>query len=167
MDYNKKSLAVSSMLFPSLNSSLDGISIDLFLYGCKRHCKNCHNKELQEFKAPNHSIADILAAIRRNIQYNVKVVTILGGEPLDTDNDTLIALILAIKNEFPNLKVSMYTGYEMSQIPLKVLKVLDYVKTGEYDEIKPSKFGSFLATTNQRMFKKSSDGTFLQQYPMI
>ena len=166
MDYNKKSLSVSSMLFPSLNSSLDGISIDIFLYGCKRHCKNCHNKELQEFKAPNHSIADILAAIHRNLQYNVAVVTILGGEPLDTDNDILIDLILAIKNEFPKLKVAMFTGYEMSQIPLKVLKALDYVKTGEYDETKPSKFGSFLATTNQKMFKRISSGVFIQQYPM-
>lgn len=162
----RKSLAIASMLFPSLNSNLDGISIDLFLYGCNRHCRNCHNPELQEFKKPTYSISELLEILEKQMKYNPYVLTLLGGEPLDNDIKDLVNLITAVKNKFPSIKVAMYTGYEFEDVPKELIFILDYIKTGEYNDLEPTTFGSFLATRNQIMFKKDGK-VFTQQYPNI
>ncbi|MDV7400107.1 hypothetical protein RZS08_52310, partial [Arthrospira platensis SPKY1] len=50
--------SIKSAEYPSGNSNLDGISLDIFFYGCNRpegHCPGCYNRELWKFIQPNKS----------------------------------------------------------------------------------------------------------------
>ena len=40
---------VSSILYPSFNSALDGMSTDIYFQGCKFSCEGCHNPALKGF----------------------------------------------------------------------------------------------------------------------
>lgn len=158
----KKMHSIHSIVFPSLNSNPDGISADLFFNGCKIHCKGCHNKELQDFKEANTSTSEILDCLLSN---NVKIVTLMGGEPLDRSIDDLCYLVNSIKAH--GIKVSLFTGYCTSEIPSKLFKLLDYVKVGKFDCIHLNPVGSFLSSHNQHFYKvlnKRGDDLVLREY---
>lgn len=164
---NKKEYSIQSILYPSLNSNLDGISIDIFVKGCAGpYCKGCHNKELQEFTKPNVSIEQIIKAINL-YKDNVSVVTIMGGEPLDMDESLLFKLVKTLKETFPNLSLSLFTRRDFEEIKINfsfLLIYLNYVKCGRYEEDNKSEFGSFLASKNQKMYKKTGN-LWIVQYP--
>lgn len=162
MDLTKKTLSIASVLYPSLNSSLEGISADIFFRGCKRHCPGCHNLELQMFTEPNYSIQQVIDAIRK---HNIKIVTLMGGEPLDMPIDALLALMDAILAYCPDISINVYTGYELSQVDPRVKKYASVIKTGMYDETQLNRKPSFLASVNQKYFRKDGQGTFIQVYP--
>lgn len=161
IDPNELSLSIKNILYPSLNSSLDGISIDIFFYGCTLKCKNCHNYEIQRFVPPNKSFEDIKTAITPYCT-RAKVITILGGEPLDQPKTILVEFIEYLKKEFPALKISLYTGY--TQVPPELLKSLDYVKLGNYRDDSRTPEGAFLASKNQVMLKRDLDLQFRTQW---
>ncbi len=152
-----KDYSVSSILFPSLNSNLDGISADIFLRGCKApHCPGCHNTELQNFVENNKSLEDIISSLKPHSE-GFSVITIMGGEPLDSNHDMLLKLLTNLRLEFPEKKLALYTGYGLStviEMSKDILEQLDYIKCGRYDETNRAPFGSFLATKNQIMYQK-------------
>ena len=147
---------VASIMYPSLNSSLDGISADMFFYGCSRKCEGCHNKELQEFVEPTVTLSSIISTIKKTDK--AKVINLMGGEPIEQDN--LIELTKALKDN--GKKVCMFTSSEFEQVPQGLLEELDYLKTGEYQENNKTKFGSFLASKNQKMWKKEGGSWTIQ-----
>lgn len=149
-DLHAKKFSIQSIVYPSLNSNPDGISADLFFKGCNIHCSGCHNKELQEFGAPNTSICNIIQAIENN---GVKILTLMGGEPLDVDRLLLFELMKTLKRKFPELKISMFTGYKLKNVPVGIFSYLDYIKVGRYDNTKLTPQGSFLASSNQKFYK--------------
>lgn len=164
MPYSTRNLSISSILFPSLNSSLEGISADLFFRGCRRHCPGCHNLELQTFQAPNKSAMDVVKAVQDN---QVKILTLMGGEPLDVDHDALINLLEALKELCPDLRINLYTGYELEEVPEDIKSYVGSIKTGMYDETKLNKRPCFLASSNQRYYQRNSAGEFVQLYPAL
>lgn len=155
MTHHDKIFSVQNLLFPSFSSNPDGISGDLLFKGCKRHCKGCHNLELQEFAPPDTSVNDIIRAIKAN---DIHILTLMGGEPLDQDIKALRYLICSVKDEVKGLKVSLYTGNEFEEIPEEILELVDYVKTGRYDEDNLSNGDYFLASYNQRFYKRANSG---------
>ena len=82
----------------------EGVSVSLFLQGCHFHCKGCHNPEAWDFEGgdawyEDELIQTIIDAIAANgIQRNL---SILGGEPLDTDDkrEFVKQLIYKTKNK--------------------------------------------------------------------
>lgn len=155
----EKTLSISSILFPSLNSSLRGISADVFFKGCKRHCPGCHNLELQTFAEPNHSVEEILGLIE---EHEIKIITFLGGEPVDQPIEDFLHLLKSIYEKFPEVKMSMYTGYELEEVDTRILDFLSDIKTGSYREDLRNKRGSFLASSNQKYFQKNDYGKFVE-----
>ena len=94
----------------------EGVCVSLFLQGCPFHCEGCHNPETWN---PNGGdawyeeelIQDIIDAIAANgIQRNL---SILGGEPLDTDDKKEFCkqLIYKVKDKYPDIKIYLWTGY--------------------------------------------------------
>lgn len=150
-----KEYSIASILYPSLNSSQTGISADLFFQGCKNRCPGCHNPELQEFKEPNTSIQDVQELIQA---HKIHTLTLMGGEPMDVPMHLLARLVACLKQEFPKLKVGMFTGKDFEEIPASITSLLDSVKTGRYRQDLPTPRGSWLASTNQKYFQKGQDG---------
>jgi anaerobic ribonucleoside-triphosphate reductase activating protein len=140
------------------------MSADLFFKGCNLHCKGCHNLELQTFSEPNTSIHDIIQAIQKN---NIKILTLMGGEPLDVATVLLIELLRILKQTFPELKLSLYTGHQLHEVPHELFCHLDYIKVGKYDCNHLNPKGSFLASSNQKFYRiteKYDDRVVLQEY---
>lgn len=142
--------------------SLPTKSLEIYVSGCagKPHCKNCHNPESWDFNAgEEYSIKYFSTRIAPKILEFpdlVKNVYVLGGEPLDQDHLHLTRLLLDLKS----LKVSvwLFTRYDFDQLPKGLLRLVDYVKCGRYEEeLKVEnnvQYGIRLATSNQIIYKK-------------
>ena len=154
--------SVSSILFPSLNSNLDGISIDIFFRGCSRLCPGCHNKELQEFVEPTVSEEHIVESLKQH-RNKYSVITLMGGEPMDIHKEKLMLLLQILHREFPEKKLSIYTSVDFKNVDAEILQLLDYIKCGFYDETNRTPTGEFLASKNQIMYKKE-EGKWNIQY---
>jgi len=153
-----KVFSVSSALYPSMNSSINETSLDIFFVGCTNECKGCHNKELQTFIPSNKTWNQITTTIV--LATKATVVTLLGGEPLQQDLQLIKKLLEFIHRI--GIKTCIYTGLDFEAVPKDILSELDYLKTGFYDEDNLTPIGSFLASENQKMFQKVGDNWEVQ-----
>src|SRR5690606_18187499 len=130
-------------------------AFEIYLTGCGREpkCSNCHNPELWDFNKGEEIDYNKLKndlSLKLNQFDNI---VILGGEPLDQDILDLIELLsFLIKFKKP---IWLYTSYELEDIPKDVLKLVDYVKVGRYDESQKGNFthyGVTLHSANQKIY---------------
>lgn len=142
--------------------SLSTSSLDIYLAGCKPpHCPGCHNPESWDFSLgkPYETFLPSLSFKIASYKSLVKNIFILGGEPLHQDKMKLLTL-LGFLSEFKN-PLWLFTRYEIEKVPLEVIGLVDYIKTGPFkrelvteDNIQ---FGIKLASTNQRIYHKGDD----------
>ena len=120
----------------------EGVSVSLFLQGCPFHCEGCHNPETWNPKGgikvdEGDLIQQILTLINaNNITRNL---SILGGEPLDTEQkrDFLRELIIRVRYYYPEIKIVLWTGYKYNDIKDKedfkyILENIDYLIDGPF-----------------------------------
>ncbi len=120
----------------------EGVSVSLFLQGCHFHCEGCHNPETWNPKGgievdEGDLIQQILTLINaNNITRNL---SILGGEPLDTEQkrDFLRELIIRVRYYYPEIKIVLWTGYKYNDIKDKedfkyILENIDYLIDGPF-----------------------------------
>lgn len=100
-----------------------GIRVSLFVSGCNRHCKNCYNQEAQAFDYgqpyTSETAKNILELVAKS---HCSGLSILGGEPLDQDSNSLIGLI-ALAQEVHKLgkNVWLWTGYTWEEVFDKIV----------------------------------------------
>lgn len=100
-----------------------GIRVSLFVSGCNRHCKNCYNQEAQAFDYgqpyTSETAKNILELVAKS---HCSGLSILGGEPLDQDSNSLIGLI-ALAQEVHKLgkNVWLWTGYTWQEVFDKIV----------------------------------------------
>lgn len=90
----------------------EGVRTSLFVSGCTHHCKNCFNEETWDFnsgepfdEAVQQRVVDSLAPVFTD------GLTVLGGEPMEPENQRALAPFLArVRREHPNKSVWVYTG---------------------------------------------------------
>lgn len=110
----------------------DGIVVSLWLQGCPHLCKGCHNPETWDFNGGqeieyNEIKNKIFEAISKNgIKRNF---SILGGEPLCEENyiDTM-RIVRDVKEQFPSIKIYLWTGYTIEEIKEKSEILYDLLK---------------------------------------
>lgn len=115
-----------------------GIAVSYWSQGCVHRCKGCHNPGTWSYEGGieierEALIGEILAAISASgIKRNFSV---LGGEPLDTTNreDTLY-IIKKVREIYPEIRIFLWTGYELNEIDKTTLKNIDVIITGRYIE---------------------------------
>ncbi len=136
-----------------------GIRVSLFVQGCKFRCKGCFNKETWDFdggKEWNKEIEDIF--IELCMQAHIQAVSILGGEPLQQDDD-LLHLLKRIKREVKK-PISLWTGYKFEEIPAdkkEWLNYIDEITDGQFvEELKNLKL-DFRGSSNQKRYIKGID----------
>jgi len=137
----------------------NGICVSLWMAGCPHRCKGCHNPETWNYKNGeeidrNELINKIKAAINK---YGItRNFSILGGEPLAPFNiEDTKEIVLAIRKEFPNIQIYLWTGYVYEQIKETAKDIFDNINVlidGPYIEalrkIEPLK-----GSSNQRIIK--------------
>lgn len=128
----------------------EGLRYVVFMQGCKRNCKGCHNPNTHDL---NGGIivdtSDIISEIKKNPL--LQGVTLSGGEPL---LQIAPAAEIASAAKAIGLNVWLYTGYKFEDIPTdadELLKSVDVVVDGEYIETQRDLTLDFRGSKNQRV----------------
>lgn len=135
-------------------------AFEIYLSGCTIHCKGCHNPEIQSFSYGEEFTVDKLDEISLKIKESgdlIQSIRILGGEPLDQDYDEFVGMLQQLYCVFPDKKLILFTGYDITEIESKMLGVafvfFDEIKFGQYREDLRVE-GEFLASSNQGIWIK-------------
>ena len=133
-----------------------GIRYVIFTQGCPFHCKGCHNQQSWDFNGgyewTDKETEQLFEILRKPY---ITRITLLGGESLDQAKE-LLQLLFKIRNEFPNLKIWIYSGRTFEEnISVKdkadCLKLCDVLVDGRFiDELKDLTL-AFRGSSNQRI----------------
>lgn len=95
-----------------------GCRTSLFVSGCRHHCKNCFNQITWNFNYGDPYTEDTKKHIIKSIDMPyIQGLTILGGEPLEPENQTAVLdLCKTIKERLPEKTIWIYSGYTFEQI---------------------------------------------------
>lgn len=121
------------------------ISLTISISGCPHKCEGCHSKYLWEYDG--NYITDDLPYLINKYQEYISCVCFMGG---DQNMNELAALCNYAHTR--GYKCCLYTG--LDDFPTD-MPDFDYIKTGHYDQ---NKGGLNSPTTNQRMYKRTSNG---------
>lgn len=137
-----------------------GIRTVIFVTGCTHNCRNCFNKDYQDF---NYGEVWTDAETEKVIEYleddNVSGLTLLGGEPMQ--NLDLIEVLKSVRARV-NKPIWVYSGYTYEEIlenkkRTELLELCDVLVDGRFvEELKDLKL-KFRGSSNQRIIdvKKS------------
>lgn len=118
------------------------ITLGVSISGCRLKCPGCHSTDLWEDKGTVLTIQELRKLI--NQHKGITCLLLLGGEH---DIDTLIELF---KDTPTRLRKAWYCGLDIIPKDKKdILKYLNYVKIGHYDD---TKGGLTSPDTNQRFY---------------
>ena len=138
------------------DSIVDGVGLRyvLFVQGCPRKCKGCHNQETQPFVDKTLMTPhEIMEQIDANPLLDG--VTFSGGEPM-CQAKTLVPLAKMIKDK--GLHLAVYTGFIFEELlenkivgALDLLKYTDILIDGEFVENLRDYTLKFRGSSNQRV----------------
>lgn len=99
-------------------SNGEGVGISLFVQGCHFHCKDCFNQETWDFKGGEEWSQEVFNQFMELANKpHITRISILGGEPLADENiGDVLSLVVALKNNYPDKKIWVYTGYAYEDI---------------------------------------------------
>jgi anaerobic ribonucleoside-triphosphate reductase activating protein len=145
----------------------EGVCVSVFLQGCPFHCEGCHNPETWDFNGGEEIHEDTLIdnIVEALDAYGIKRnLSILGGEPLcDSNVKFTEMLIVYIKNMKPQVKIYLWTGYEMSHLLNNmtysyILNHIDVIITGPFIQSKRDITLPLRGSTNQEVWRRNEDG---------
>lgn len=132
-----------------------GVRTTIFLTGCTLNCKNCFNKEYQDFNYGSvfdekafDEVMDCLA------DDNIRGLSVLGGEPFDNLHG--LKDFLAKVREGTDKDIWVYSGYTFEELMKKdgsmdVLDKIDVLVDGRFVEEKKDLKLKFRGSSNQRI----------------
>lgn len=132
-----------------------GIRATLFVSGCTHHCLHCFNEEYQDFSFgkiwDEKAEAQFMSYVT---DPNVKGVSILGGEPMQQD-EQLLQLLMRIKKE-AHQNIWLYSGYTYEAIlqdehRKALLMQCDVLVDGPFIEALKNLNLRFKGSSNQRI----------------
>lgn len=151
-----------------------GIGVSIFVQGCHFHCFNCFNTELWDFNGGSEWTEETKNCFFKYIDKPyIQRISILGGEPLDTENvKDVLSLVNEIKFKFPTKIIWLYSGYTWEDIwsnfnivfddfteqiyyeykvRQQVLKKCDYLVDGQFKDTLKDLTLPFRGSSNQRI----------------
>lgn len=138
-----------------------GISLSVYFSGCHFHCPGCHNPEAQDFNYGTEYNLDIRQEIMAKLKKNgvMRTLSILGGEPLNNENiGDVLNLIGWCKNDYPDLKIYVWTGYTIEELEARddddvraVLRNITCLIEGRYEQDKRDTTLPLRGSSNQRI----------------
>lgn len=144
----------------------NGFRVTLFVSGCARHCKGCFNPGSHD---PSHGKpfdAYAKEKIFKELDHEYCAgLSILGGEPLSklTDNrKQVIAFAKEVKERYPSKNIWLWSSYYLDEIKnddsmKDILKYVDVLVDGPFEEDKKDLSISFRGSSNQRILHKGVD----------
>lgn len=143
----------------------EGVRVSLFVSGCRHHCKGCFNPETWSFKYGSEYTQEIENNIIDMLKPKyIKGLTLLGGEPMEPENQQeIVKLLRRVKKELPEKDVWCYSGYTFDKdlkpedgkvhtdVTNEILSYLNVLVDGEFvEELKDISL-KFRGSSNQRL----------------
>ena len=140
-----------------------GVRVSLFVSGCTHHCKGCFQPQTWAFDYGQpfgeDTVEQILSLLRPDY---IRGLTLLGGEPMEPDNQrALLPLLLRVREELPKKDVWCYSGYTLDEllgqsrarceVTDQMLSYIDVLVDGEFVEEKRNISLKFRGSENQRL----------------
>ena len=94
------------------------------------------------------TVSDLVATIDKHTP--LKKITISGGEPL-LQIEGLLELVKSLRKL--GYDIAVYTGNCLSDVPRKLLELIDYIKVGDYQQEHRTSVKAFVGSTNQEFIK--------------
>lgn len=141
----------------------EGVRTTLFVSGCRNRCKGCFQPETWDFDYGNEFTDATAEEIFSSLDNpSVRGITILGGEPMEPENqEGLLPLLLEFKRRFPEKTVWLYTGNTYEELhsqhrnntPLteQILSLVDILVDGRFIEEEKQLGLRFRGSRNQRI----------------
>jgi anaerobic ribonucleoside-triphosphate reductase activating protein len=142
----------------------EGVRVSVFVSGCTHHCKGCFNKCAWDFNYGEKFTENEMKRILEYMDHEyIEGLSLLGGEPLEKQNqEGLLPLVKEVKNRFPDKNIWCYTGYDFekdiigkmakeNETTKELLKYLDIVVDGKFEEDKKDLNLRFRGSSNQRI----------------
>ena len=141
-----------------------GVRTSLFVSGCRHHCPGCFNDVAWDFNAGepfDAAVADrIVASLRPPY---VDGLSVLGGEPLEPENQRALAPFLErVRTEAPKKDIWLWTGFTWDELTQgdgrartqeldRILACLHVLVDGRFVEAKKDLTLRFRGSSNQRL----------------
>ena len=144
----------------------EGVRTTLFVSGCRNRCKNCFQPETWDFNYgqpfTKETEEEIFATMDNS---SVRGLTILGGEPMEPENQReLLPFLREFKSRFPDKTVWLYTGnlyeeltgefgehYKCIECTEELLSYVDVLVDGRFVEEEKRLGLRFRGSANQRV----------------
>jgi len=140
-----------------------GVRVSVFVSGCTHYCKGCFNEEAWDFNYGQPFTEETVATILRYMEPSyVKGLTVLGGEPMEPQNQpAVLELLKKVKESYPEKSIWMFSGYDYEKDILgrmweevpetkEILSCIDVLVDGEYVEELKNLSLRFKGSSNQR-----------------
>ena len=144
----------------------EGIRTTLFVSGCRNKCKNCFQPQTWDFNYGSPFTDEVKQMLFDTFDNPVvRGLTILGGEPMEPENqEGLLPFLREFKMRFPNKDVWLFTGnlyeeltglmgehYKHLPITEELLSYVDILVDGRYIEEEHRIGLRFRGSANQRI----------------
>ena len=141
-----------------------GIRVSLFVSGCTHRCPGCFNAEAWDFAYGEVFTHEVEESILRALEPGyVEGLTLLGGEPMEPENQAvLLPFVRRVKERYPNKTVWCYSGYTLEQLldptcrahtadTAALLALFDVLVDGRFEQDKKDIRLRFRGSSNQRI----------------
>ena len=139
-----------------------GVRVTLFVSGCTNHCKGCFQKETWDFNYGEEYTKETEDYIINELSKSYySGLTILGGEPLEPENqEEICKLVKRVKKELPKKNIWLYTGFKFqhnltirkdkqTEFTDEIFRNIDILVDGKFDIDKKNPGILFRGSTNQ------------------
>ncbi|MFC4804701.1 anaerobic ribonucleoside-triphosphate reductase activating protein [Filifactor villosus] len=133
----------------------EGIRTSVFVTGCTHGCKNCFNKEYQDFSAGElWGDAQTELVVQYLSDPCVAGLSLLGGEPFQNTKD-LLPVVRTIRRRVSK-SIWIYSGYTFEELlqeeeKIELLSLCDVLVDGRFVEEKKDLTLKFRGSSNQRL----------------
>ena len=146
-----------------------GVRVSLFVSGCRNHGEDCFNAVTWNF-GYGHEFTptvedELIGALSKSY---IRGLTLIGGEPLEPENQPRVLEILRrVRRELPEKDVWCYSGFTFEELTgesrahtehiFEILSLLDVLVDGRYMKDRRNISLRFRGSENQRLLdvKKS------------
>lgn len=146
-----------------------GVRVSLFVSGCRHHCEDCFNSMTWDFHYGREFTSDVedelIGALSKSY---IRGLTLIGGEPLEPENQPRVLQILRrVKSELPGKDIWCYSGFTFEELIGEsrahteyigqILSMINVLVDGRYVKEKRNISLRFRGSENQRILdvKKS------------
>ncbi|MBQ7356881.1 MAG: anaerobic ribonucleoside-triphosphate reductase activating protein [Clostridia bacterium] len=143
----------------------EGIRTTIFVSGCRNRCPGCFQPETWDFNYGEPFDESVIGEIFKTMENpSVRGLTVLGGEPMEPENqEGLLPFLRKFKEKFPRKNIWLYTGYlyeeligltpsaKRTEITDELLSLVDILVDGRFEKDKYRLGLRFRGSENQRI----------------